>query len=110
MPAEAVLAPELHEVPADPQRAARMQVDARELLLHRPSGVGYWALLAVLAVLALAALVALIGLALGGPEPRAKWGYTAAAVASVLSSFQAMPIVAFISRLGRGYWGVPLRR
>ena len=70
----------------------------------------YWALLAVAAALAVAGLVALVRLLVTGPQPYARWGYTAAVLAFLISTFQAAPILAFASRMARGFWGIPLRR
>jgi hypothetical protein len=64
----------------------------------------------VLGVLTLVGLVGLVWLALGGAEPRGQWGYVAATAVFVLSACQVAPAVAFTTRLGRGYWGAPLRR
>jgi hypothetical protein len=75
-----------------------------------PDGRGFWLAVIALAVLAAGAVVALGLLAAGGPEPRARWGYTAATLAFLLSAAQAAPILALVSRLGRGHWGIPLRR
>jgi hypothetical protein len=46
----------------------------------------------------------------GGPEPRARWGYAAATLAFLLSTAQAAPLLAFATRLAKGFWGIPLRR
>src|SRR5439155_20585745 len=70
----------------------------------------YWALLAVAAALAVAGLVALVRLLVTGPHRYARWGYTAAVLAFLISTFQAAPILAFASRMARGFWGIPLRR
>jgi molybdopterin-containing oxidoreductase family membrane subunit len=64
----------------------------------------------VLAVLAVIGLVALIGKAMAGPEPRAQWGYIVGVTAFLFSSIQAAPVLAFMTRLAKGFWGVPLRR
>ncbi|HZU06499.1 MAG TPA: hypothetical protein VFB73_11010 [Chloroflexota bacterium] len=64
----------------------------------------------VLAVLAVAGLVALVALIASGPEPRAKWGYAAATLGFLVSAAQGAPIVAFATRLAKGFWGIPLRR
>lgn len=65
---------------------------------------------AVLAVLSVAGVVALAAMAIGGAEPRGRWGYVAGTVAFVLSAAQLAPALAMTSRLGRGFWGAPLRR
>jgi molybdopterin-containing oxidoreductase family membrane subunit len=82
----------------------------RDLVEHLRGGGVYWAAIVVLAVLAVAGTVALGRLVASGPQPYAKWGYTAAVVAFLISTFQAAPVVTFTSRLGKGFWGIPLRR
>jgi hypothetical protein len=73
-------------------------------------GGAYRAAVVVVAVLAVAGVGALVRLLGTGPQPYAKWGYTAATLAFLVSTFQAAPIVAFATRMTRGYWGIPLRR
>jgi hypothetical protein len=75
-----------------------------------PGGAAYWGAVILLAALAAAGVAALVGLGLSGPEPRAKWGYSAATLAFLLSATQAVPILAFATRAAGGLWGVPLRR
>ena len=41
---------------------------------------------------------------------RAEWAYPAAITLFVLSTVTAAPLVAFASRMARGYWGLPARR
>jgi Ni/Fe-hydrogenase subunit HybB-like protein len=65
--------------------------------------------LTILAALAVSGVVGIAWLVASGAEPRAKWGYVAATAAFVLSACQLAPVVALISRLGRGAWGIPLR-
>jgi hypothetical protein len=96
------------EQPGRPQGA--LGDDARELVGRAPGGAAYWAAALVLAVLAAAGAVALVLLAAGGAAPRARWGYTAATLAFLLSTAGAAPLLAFASRLGRGSWAIPLRR
>jgi Ni/Fe-hydrogenase subunit HybB-like protein len=67
-------------------------------------------LIAALALLSILGVVGLLSLAAAGPEPRARWGYLAATTAFVLGAAQLAPVLAFVSRLGRGFWGAPLRR
>ena len=67
-------------------------------------------LMAVLALLSVLGVIGLATLAIAGPEPRARWGYLAATTAFVLGAAQLAPVLAFVSRLGRGFWGAPLRR
>jgi hypothetical protein len=66
--------------------------------------------IAVFAVLSLVGILGLIAMIAGGPEPRARWGYLAATLAFLLGAAQLAPALAFVSRLGRGFWGAPLRR
>ncbi|HEV2123270.1 MAG TPA: hypothetical protein VGW38_10910, partial [Chloroflexota bacterium] len=73
-------------------------------------GPGYWIAIAVLGALSIAALVSLAMVLTSGPASRAKWAYTAAAVAFLFSSAQAAPVLAFTTRRSRGYWGIPVRR
>jgi molybdopterin-containing oxidoreductase family membrane subunit len=65
---------------------------------------------AILAVLSTFGLLSLLLLVADGAEPRARWGYPAATLAFLLSAAQAAPILALVSRLGRGFWGIPFRR
>ena len=75
-----------------------------------PGGPRYWLSVVLLGVIGTAGVVALTLLAAGGPEPRVKWAYPAVTLAFILSTTQAMPILALATRLTRGYWSVPLRR
>ena len=75
-----------------------------------PGGRDYTVALLVLGGLAVLGISALISLLVGGPAPYAKWGYAAAALVFMLSTFQAAPPLALASRLTTGYWGIPLRR
>jgi hypothetical protein len=85
--------------------------DGEDLAVRlRPGGARFWVTVAVLALLALAGVGALVGLVAAGPEPRVKWGYTAATLAFLLSTAQAAPVLALATRLASGFWGVPLRR
>jgi Ni/Fe-hydrogenase subunit HybB-like protein len=68
-----------------------------------------WLLLSLI-VLAIAGVVALASLAAAGAEPRWRWGYVAATLSFVLSAGQMAPVLSMASRVGRGYWGAPLRR
>lgn len=79
-------------------------------LLSRVRGGGSTAAILVLAALAVIGGVALIILLAGGPEPRSKWGYAAATLGFLLSTGGAAPIVAFGTRLAKGYWAIPIRR
>jgi hypothetical protein len=101
------------QVLIEQQDARYLSLDVVRPALNRriePGGMGYWIAVMVLGVLAVAGLVALINLAIGGPAPHAKWGYTAATAAFLLSSAQAAPVLAFTTRRARGLWGIALRR
>lgn len=74
------------------------------------AGGFFWFALVVSGGLAVVGLVALLSLANGGPRPTSSWGYPAATVAFVLSTFQGGPVVAFATRLAKGLWALPLRR
>ncbi|HEV8638614.1 MAG TPA: hypothetical protein VG370_30755 [Chloroflexota bacterium] len=77
----------------------------------RAFGAGVSAvLLIVLAVLAVLGLVALVLQILSGPQPYAKWGYTAAVLAFLFSTVHSAPLLAFATRLAKGFWAVPIRR
>lgn len=75
-----------------------------------PGGPRYWLAVVLLGGLAAAGAAALALLAASGSEPRVKWAYPAATLSFILSTAQAMPILAFAARVTRGYWSVPLRR
>ena len=70
----------------------------------------YWLAILALAVLAVVGLVALIGMVAAGPEPRARWGYVVGVMVFLFSTLQAAPVLAFMTRLAKGFWGIPLRR
>jgi molybdopterin-containing oxidoreductase family membrane subunit len=79
-------------------------------LRRRPIGVAARVLAIALALLAALGLIALAIKLAGGPEPRSKWGYVAAVLAFLLSTAQAAPVLAFATRLAKGFWAVPARR
>ncbi|MSQ23235.1 MAG: hypothetical protein EXR58_01590 [Chloroflexi bacterium] len=79
-------------------------------LTGRVGRIGSGSAMLVLGILALAGLIGLILKVMSGPVPLNKWGYTAAALAFLLSTGQGMPVVAFATRLAKGYWALPLRR
>ena len=85
---------------------------AHEAALHRTAQGSRYRL----ALLACGAIGAVGVLALAATAftreaaPYARWGYTAAITMFLLSTAQAAPTLAFASRLGRGWWGGPLRR
>src|SRR5713101_5908431 len=81
-----------------------------DLLDRLPITGGGLVAIILLAILALAGAVSLIILAMNGPEPRTNWGYAAAVLAFLMSTAQAAPILAFATRLAKGYWAIPLRR
>lgn len=61
-------------------------------------------------VLAAAGIAALLLLAIQRTEPVSRWAYTALTLDFLLSTVQAMPALALLSRATTGYWGIPLRR
>jgi hypothetical protein len=84
------------------------EIAARDLTIRAArAGGSFWLVVLVLVVLGLLGLVGLIMLA---GEPRARWGYAAAAFAFLFSTFQAAPALAFMTRLAKGFWGIGLRR
>lgn len=93
-----------HAVPPSPEEATR------ELLRRTLGNAAVGIAVVLLALVGLLGLVALLSLLGGGPEPRAKWGYSAAALAYLLSTAQAAPILAFATRFAKGSWGIPVRR
>ena len=84
--------------------------DANLALLPGAAPRSYWLAAAALALVASTGWAALVVLALGGAEPRAKWGYAAATLAFLLSTVQAVPVISWAARLGRGAWATPLHR
>lgn len=107
------LAPERIEHTAAPTLAPGREGGARgpaPRLVPWTGGRNLRILLAVLALLTAIGIIALVSLVVSGPEPRAKWGFTAATLVFLLSTAQAGPLVALASRLTTGYWGIPLRR
>ncbi len=96
--------------PVARRRAHQAEIEA---LLTRPRGLAgpaFGAAAGVLGLLALAAGVNLGMLALGSAEPRAKWGYTASAVAFLLQTFQGAPLLALTARLTKSLWAASLNR
>lgn len=83
---------------------------ARPLDRRLPGGRAYGGALALLGLLGVAGIGALVTLVASGPEPRSKWGSSAATLAFLLSTAGSAPPLAFASRMARGYWGIPLRR
>lgn len=81
-------------------------------LRHRASegGSAYRVAVVILGLLALGGIAALGVLLAGGARPTEKWGYAAGTLGFLLAVVQAGPIVGLISRVGRGLWGIPLRR
>jgi len=82
----------------------------RDLLSRLRGGSGLTLVTVVLGILAIIGLVALVIMIASGPEPRVKWGFPAAVVAYLLGTAHAAPILAFITRLAKGYWAIPVRR
>jgi hypothetical protein len=98
----------LHDPVSLGRAMARADIALRAL--RRPRAMAYWVAVGVCATLTAAATASVIVLLAGGAEPRTKWGYLAASVAVLVSSLQAGPAVAVITRATRGYWAIPLRR
>ena len=67
-------------------------------------------LIGLLALLSVAGVMALARMAMLGAEPRWRWGYIAALRSFLVSACQLAPVLSMSSRVGRGYWGAPLRR
>lgn len=84
--------------------------DAEELLRCRRAGSAVGVALTITGVLGLLGVGAFLYLMVGGPEPRVKWGYSAAMLAFLLTAAQSGPIVAVLVRLTKAYWAIPLRR
>lgn len=82
----------------------------RELLARLRTGQKLALVILVLGILAVVGLVALVLLIASGPEPRTKWGFPAAVLAYLLGTAHAAPILAFLTRLAKGYWAIPARR
>jgi len=70
-----------------------------------PSG-----LILILGLLAVVGVVAIVLNASGGREPHSKWGYTMAVMAFLFSTAASAPLLAFATRLAKGFWAVPARR
>src|SRR5690349_9316597 len=64
----------------------------------------------ILAIVGVAGILALVSMAIGGAQPLWRWGYVAASLSFLLSAGQLAPALSMASRVGRGYWGAPLRR
>jgi molybdopterin-containing oxidoreductase family membrane subunit len=69
-----------------------------------------WIAIVLFGLLGVVGIVCVVMLLLSGPEPRVKWGYTAATLAFLVSTAQATPVLAFATRFAKGYWAIPLRR
>src|SRR5262245_9018061 len=95
-----------HHVPHPPTPAEA----THELLARLRAGGASTLFTVVFGLIALAGLIALLVMIASGPEPRSKWGFPAAALAYMLGTAHAAPILSFITRLAKGYWGIPLRR
>ncbi|MBI4213866.1 MAG: hypothetical protein HY534_06095 [Chloroflexi bacterium] len=91
---------------AEPLTAEQATRDARVRMGRAGSTVA----MLILAILTLIGLFALISMIMGGPHLYSRWGYSAAALAFLASTAQAMPMVAFATRLAKGYWALPIRR
>src|SRR5262245_57061734 len=96
-----------HVAHAEPLTAEEATRDIRERMRR---GVSSFALLGILGILAVIGLVALISKITSGATPYTKWGYVAMTLAFLASTGNAMPMVAFATRLAKGYWALPVRR
>jgi hypothetical protein len=97
---------ESHDAPhVSPEEATRDLVGRVAV-----GGAAYWLALFALAIVAAAGLIALLGLVASGPEPRTKWGYSAGTLAFLLSTAHTGPILVLMTRVAKGFWGIPLRR
>jgi hypothetical protein len=91
-------------VPLTPDEATR---DLLDWLRNRgPS----WLVIGIFFLLGLVGVACVVILILSGPEPRTKWGYTAAVTAFLFSTTQSAPVLVFATRFAKGYWAVSLRR
>ncbi|HLG71414.1 MAG TPA: hypothetical protein VK009_13390 [Chloroflexota bacterium] len=84
-------------------------VEARTSLLRQPAGLPYWVVLAITGALTVCAAAAL-AYRLTTSTQLVDWGYAAATAAFLVSSVQAAPALAAITRLTRGHWAVSLHR
>ena len=90
--------------PATFQLALRPPFRPKALRISPRNGV-----VAVLALLAIVGIVAyVIRLTSWGDRPA--WTYPAVVLMYILSTAAAAPLVAFATRMARGYWGLPARR
>jgi len=81
-----------------------------DLLERLPITGGGLVAVILLLILAVAGAIRLILLAMARPEHPTEWGYAAAVLAFLVSTAQAAPVLAFATRLAKGFWGIPLRR
>ncbi|MBV9119324.1 MAG: hypothetical protein JOZ39_01345, partial [Chloroflexi bacterium] len=93
----------------DPATLRENMALARADITRRPSGRAYRLSLGLTGLLGLAAAGAVV-VRLVTATSFTDWGYTAATAAFLVSSVQAAPAMAVISRLTRGYWATSLRR
>ncbi|HZR98874.1 MAG TPA: hypothetical protein VFE37_09220 [Chloroflexota bacterium] len=91
-----------------PLAPAEIAADAMRWV-ERPTG-GYWALVSVLAVLTALGVVGFVVRLLGGFADRTAWGYYATTFICIMSAAGPVPIVAWVSRFGKGQWALPFRR
>jgi hypothetical protein len=82
----------------------------RTLLERRPGGPGYWIAVLALTLLSVAGAAMLFELATSGDQQLSRWAYPAATLVFLLSSLMSAPVLAFTTRVGRGFWGAALRR
>ncbi|MER3449438.1 MAG: hypothetical protein C4315_06610, partial [Chloroflexota bacterium] len=77
--------------------------------LMRPGGA-YGLAVAFFGLLFLIGVAGFILRLSGGFEHRERWAYFGAAIAFILSTFQAAPVVAVAGRLAKGHWRRPVAR
>jgi hypothetical protein len=95
-----------HVTHAEPLTA----LEATQEIRARFKSGGSVVVMIVLAILAAIGLVLVLGRITSGPLPYTKWAYPAITLAFLASTAQAMPMVAFATRLAKGYWALPIRR
>ncbi|MEX2599760.1 MAG: hypothetical protein WD533_08920 [Dehalococcoidia bacterium] len=73
-------------------------------------GPRYWGWITVLAFLSLLGAVGIVIRLTGGFDERANWGYLAATMSFILSTFMALPIISAGLRLAKAHWRRPFTR
>src|SRR5207237_499520 len=91
-----------------PLAPAEITADALRRLAHPTRR--YWLLVLALAALTAVGLVGLGVRLAGGFVDRAAWGYYATVFMCLMSAAQPVPLVAWLTRFGKGQWAAPFRR